>query len=249
MVTLTDQALIKEEDLLELTGDLLCLVEAGHRRIVLDFAGVERLSSWAASNLSAAIRKCGAVEGGAVKFSGLRPEIAAIFAMTGLDPGVAVYPDTASAIDGIWPDLPELRPLPVSILTALMRAEEARLHQAARPRSRGGPDSRFAPASTGWAAEDDLAMTRARLIIQDGPMTGRPVTIRGPKFVIGRGPTCQLRLGSATVSRTHATIERRAGTGSSFATWPARTGLASTASRSGIGRPRSGTATGSRSAR
>lgn len=54
-------------------------------------------------------------------------------------------------------------------------------------------------------------MTRARLIVQDGPMMGRPVSIRGSKFTIGRGPACQLRLGSATVSRTHATIERRGG--------------------------------------
>ena len=37
MVSLTDQALIKEEDLLELIGDVLALVEAGHRRVVLDF--------------------------------------------------------------------------------------------------------------------------------------------------------------------------------------------------------------------
>lgn len=149
VVTLTDQALIKEEDLLELTGDLLSLVEAGHRRIVLDFAAVERISSWAASTLSATARRCGAAEGGAVKFSGLGPDVAAIFAMTGLDPMVTIYPDTASAIDGVWPDLPELRPLPVSILTALMRAEDARPHRAARERSRGGPLSLSTPARRG----------------------------------------------------------------------------------------------------
>ena len=80
MVTLTDQALIKEDDLLELTGDLLSLVEAGHRRIVLDFAAVERLSSWAASMLSDAVRRCGQAEGGAVKFSGLGRDVVAIFA-------------------------------------------------------------------------------------------------------------------------------------------------------------------------
>ena len=211
VVTLTDQALIKEEDLLELTGDLLSLVEAGHRRIVLDFAAVERLSSWAASVLSDTVRRCLVAEGGAVKFSGLSMDVSAIFAMTGLDPRVAIYPDTASAIDSVWPDLPELRPLPVSILTALMRAEDARPHRAARERSRGGPLSRLDPGSAGWAVEDHPAMTRARLIIQDGPMMGKPVTIRGSKFIIGRGPDCQLRLGSATVSRSHATIERRAG--------------------------------------
>ena len=71
--------------------------------------------------------------------------------------------------------------------------------------------SPFAPDRSGWAIEDHLAMTRARLIVQEGPMMGRPVPIRGSRFTIGRGPDCQLRLGSATVSRSHATIERRGG--------------------------------------
>ena len=211
VVTLTDQALIKEEDLFELTGDLLSLVEAGHRRIVLDFAAVERLSSWAASMLSDAVRRCGEAEGGAVKFSGLGPDVAAIFAMTGLDPRVAVYPGTASAIDGVWPDLPELRPLPVSILAALMRAEDLRSPRSSGDRSPGGRPSLRGPGVSGWSVEDHRAMNRARLIVQDGPMMGRPVSIRGPRFTIGRGPECQLRLGSATVSRAHATIERRGG--------------------------------------
>ena len=196
VVSLTDQALIKETDLLELTGDLLALVEAGHRRVVLDFFAVERLSSWAANSIDGAIRSCLAA-GGSVKFSGLRPEVATIFAMTGLDPGVVLYPDSASAIGGAWPDLPGLRPLPVSILAALMRAEDARPRQAARPRGLGG--------------EDQLTMNGARLIVLDGPSEGKPVAIRGTKFVIGRGPDCQLRLGSSRVSRSHAAIERRDG--------------------------------------
>jgi anti-anti-sigma factor len=196
VVSITDQALIKEEDLLELIGDVLALVEAGHRRVVLDFFAVERLSSWAANSINQAIRSCLASEG-AVKFSGVRPEVATIFAMIGLDPRVALYPDSASAINGVWPDLPDLRPLPVSILTALMKAEDARPRKSAHPRGRGD--------------EDHLAMTGARLIVLDGPSSGTPVTIRGTRFLIGRGPDCQLRLGSARVSRMHAAIERRDG--------------------------------------
>jgi anti-anti-sigma factor len=199
VVSLTDQALIKEEDLAELAGDLLALVEAGHLRIVLDFFAVERLSSWAARTINQAVRSCFETSGGAVKFSGLRPEISAIFAMTGLDPAVAVYPDTSSAVAGIWPDLPDLRPLPVSILEALMRAE------AARPRRQFplGPDS------SGLCVEDQPIMFGARLIVQDGPFMGRSVPIKGSRFLIGRGPDCQLRLGSSMVSRSHARIERR----------------------------------------
>ena len=123
-----------------------------------------------------------------MKFSGLRPDVSAIFAMTGLDPTVSVYPDTASAVAATWPDLPDLRPLPVSILAALMRAEEAR------------------PARE---SEDHPAMSGARLIVQDGPFVGKSIPINRGEFVIGRGPDCQLRLGSSMVSRSHARIERR----------------------------------------
>jgi anti-anti-sigma factor len=209
VVSLTDQALIKEDDLAELTGDLLALVEAGHRRIVLDFFAVERLSSWAARAIDEAVRRGSSAEGSAVKFSGLRPDVATIFAMTGLDPRVVIAPDTSSAIGGDWPELPELRPLPVSILAALMRAGEARPPVVPRVRSRGGPHARLAPDLTGKADEDPIAMNLARLIVQDGPSMGRPVAIRGPRFMIGRGPKCQLRVGSAAVSRSHAAIERR----------------------------------------
>ena len=211
IVSLTDQALIKEEDLLELTGDLLSLVEAGHRRIVLDFFAVERLSSWAANAINEAIRQSTTDEGNAVKFSGVRPEVAAIFAMTGLDPRVSSYPDTASAVASCWPDLPELRPLPVSILTALMRAEEARPLQADRVRSPGHPHFRLHSASTEWTVEDHPAMINARLVVQDGPSMGRTVAIKVPRFVIGRGPKSHIKVGSATVSRSHAVIEQRGG--------------------------------------
>jgi anti-anti-sigma factor len=197
IVSLTDQALVKEEDLIELTGDVRALVEAGHRRIVLDFFAVERLSSWAASAIDEAVREWVSTEGTAVKFSGLKPDVAMMFAMTGLDPRVAIYPDTASAVGAVWPDLPDLRPLPVSILTALMRAEEVRSSQATLRR----PSDRF--------DEDQAAMITARLIVQDGRSAGKSVSIPGPRFVIGRGPDCDLRVRSATVSRAHAVIERR----------------------------------------
>ena len=192
VVSLADQSLTRDDELAELQGDLLALVEAGHLRIVLDFFAVERLSSWAASALDRIARACFAAPGGALKFSGLRPDVAAIFAMTGLDPRVATYPDTASAVAGIWPDSPALRPLPVSILSALMRAEDAR---PPRPEPKG--------------PEEFRAMTTARLVVQDGPDLGRTVAIQGDRFLIGRGPDCQLRLGSLAVSRSHARIERK----------------------------------------
>jgi anti-anti-sigma factor len=187
VVTLSDQALIREQDLDELNGDLIALIEAGHRRLVLDFSGVERLSTWAASSIAGVVRRCSRAEGGAVKVSGLRPQVASIFEVAGLGREVEVCPDITSALEGLWPEQPEFRPLPVPILAALMRAEDVRPNRAEGP----------------------PAMSGIRLIIQDGPSTGRPIKIRGPKFVIGRGPDCQLRLGSVTVSRSHAILESR----------------------------------------
>jgi anti-anti-sigma regulatory factor len=51
------------------------------------------------------------------------------------------------------------------------------------------------------------APPRAWLIVEAGPATGRAVAIRGPRFVIGRHPSCQLRPKSPTVSRYHTAIE------------------------------------------
>jgi anti-anti-sigma factor len=78
-----------------------------------------------------------------------------------------------------------------------MRAEETR----ATPRFRTDSHARL--------GEEQPIMSAARLIVQDGRSSGKAVTIKGARFVIGRGPDCNLRVRSATVSRSHATIERR----------------------------------------
>jgi anti-anti-sigma factor len=49
------------------------------------------------------------------------------------------------------------------------------------------------------------------LIPQDGPSKGRPVTVAGPRVVIGRDAGCHLRVGSPAVSRSHAAVDRRGG--------------------------------------
>jgi anti-anti-sigma factor len=49
------------------------------------------------------------------------------------------------------------------------------------------------------------------LHIQAGDSAGRTVIVSSPRFVIGREAHCQLRLGSAQVSKQHAVLEQRAG--------------------------------------
>ncbi len=195
VVILTDEALVREHDLRELVDDLLALVEAGHHRIVLDFAGVDRLSIHAAGSLAEPVRRCSAAQGGALRVCGLRPEVSAVFATAGLGVRTEVYPDVASAIGGPWPEAPALRPLPVSVLSALTRSVLRGRHEP--------PDAS--------AFEVPPAMTAARLVAQTDPERGRAVVVDGRRFVIGRASDCRLRLGFATVSRHHATIERRGG--------------------------------------
>ena len=195
VVSLTDEALVREHDLEELVGDLLALIDAGHHRLVLDFGRVDRLSIRAAGALAEPVRRCHAAEHGALKVCGLRADVAAVFAMVGLDRGRRrLAPDAASAINGPWPEAPSLRPLPVSVLAALTRAVP-----------RHPTDSPEDPA------EDHLAMTAARLVAQTGPEAGRAVAVDGRRLVIGRAHDCRIRLGFATVSRHHAAIERRDG--------------------------------------
>ncbi len=49
------------------------------------------------------------------------------------------------------------------------------------------------------------------LIVQMGGSKGRPISVAGTTFLIGRSRDCQLRLGSTMVSKLHAAIERREG--------------------------------------
>jgi anti-anti-sigma factor len=185
IVAILDAALVRDDDLAELAADLTALIEAGHHRLVLDFAVVERLSLRAVEALSGPIRDC-AARGGALKLSGLRAEVASVVAMTGLASRVEVHPDVSSAIAGPWPESPDLRPLPVTVLSALLQSDR-------------------------HAAGENSPMIGVRLIAQSEPFEGRVVPVEGTRFVIGRASGSQLRLGFSTVSRHHAAIEHRGG--------------------------------------
>ena len=119
IVELSDRSLIKEEELTELAGDLLALVEAGHHRIVLNFVAVERLSTWAVGFISESLRRCARASEGSLKVCGLRADLAAIFEVAGLARDFPLFADENEAIDSPWPIRSELQPLPIEILSAL----------------------------------------------------------------------------------------------------------------------------------
>jgi len=211
LVRLRDAALLKESLIQELTCDLLDLIEAGNRRVVLNFGRVERLASLMVMAVKEAALRCQAGDGGALKVCGLSPEMSAIFPLAGMGARVAFHADEAAAIDGPWPAASGPRPLPVEVLTALLTAADL-------PPVRGGApvEVPMPSAKEGPLPEEIPTPPRVRalpaelwLSVSAGAARGRLIAVSGPKFLIGRDPGCNLRLGSPMVSKLHAALLRR----------------------------------------
>jgi anti-anti-sigma factor len=192
IIRLVDRSLLKDADLDELAGDLRAMIEAGHGRIVLNFAAVERMASRVAAVAAQVHRQCRMIDGGALKACGLAPGLETIFRLASPAREVQLVADEATAIDGPWPEPKALRPFPVDVLCGLIRTTERTV------------DIRGA-ALRGEDADMDLI----RLVVATGSGRGRAISVSGPRFVIGRDPRCHLRPASPAVSRRHAVIERR----------------------------------------
>ena len=182
---------------------------------MLNFQVVERLASWVVVAVEEARRRCEAADGGALKICGLPQQFAAIFPIAGVPLRLTVHADEARPIDSPWPEPSGPRPLPIEILTALTRAADLPPLAGERPPMPPRSPSRSVPAPTPssparrWSS--DRAEAGVWLNIQVGSAKGRIVEVSGRKLVIGRDQACHLRLGSATVSKLHAAIERRDG--------------------------------------
>jgi anti-anti-sigma factor len=213
VVRLVDKVLVKEAQIRELACDLLDLIAAGNHRVILNFQQTERLASWVVIVVNEARRRCAAADGGALKICGLGGGLASIFPIAGMTEGIDLYADETAAIDSAWPAISGPRGLPVEILTALLSAADV-------PPIRGG-----SPSPTGIGRANDMPPTRnveyanpttvhkggtdVWLRVEIGGSKGREIQIAGSRFAIGRDGHCQLRLGSAMVSKFHAVIERR----------------------------------------
>jgi anti-anti-sigma regulatory factor len=213
VVRLIDRVLVKESQIRELARDLLDLIAAGNHRVVLNFEQTERLASWVVIVVAEARRCCAAAYGGALKVCGLGGQLASIFPIAGVTAGIDLYDDETAAIDSGWPAASGPRGLPVEILTALTQAADI-------PPIRGGSPSEAAvrrasavpPEPKGGHANGTSALrggTEIWLHVQIGGAKGRNIPVAGSRFAIGRDGYCQLRLGSAMVSKYHAVIERR----------------------------------------
>jgi anti-anti-sigma factor len=215
VVRLIDCALAKESRIRELACDLIDLVEAGNHRILLNFQAVERIVSWVSLAVDEVHRRCQSAPGGSLKICGLQPQLADIFPIAGMGQEIERHPDESAALESAWPEPPGPRALPVEILMALTTSADMSPLRDSTPSE---PASASKPAARRESSNHRTARGQAIkaepglwLIVQMGSSKGRPISVAGTTFLIGRSHDCQLRLRSPMVSKLHAAIERREG--------------------------------------
>ena len=157
---------------------------------------------------------------GKLKICGLDPHLAEIFSIVGMARQLELHADEAEAIDSPWPRSSSHRALPVDIMAALTTAASSRRSAAARPMrgpSRGSAGLREPARGLERTARPSHREAHGPSGCRSRPGRARSgrVPVSGARFVIGRERGCQLRLGSAQVSKHHAAIERRRGGSSS----------------------------------
>lgn len=206
IVSLLDSQLIKEETLFELSVDFGELIDMGYHRLLIDFGRVERMSSRIVAIISEARRRCAAAPGGELRISLPNRELAEIFLITGVLTEAELFPDVKAALEQPWPENSGPRPLPVSILSALLTRSPRDSSRTIDSADESDPLLTFddQPPEELWR-DDEIPFW---LICEVGPRRGHFIPVRGSRFLIGRDATCHIRAESPTVSRVHAAIER-----------------------------------------
>jgi len=216
VVRLVDRALVDRTHIQEMGCDLMDLIDVGNHRLVLNFRVVERLGSWIIGVIANAHRRCAAGDGGKLKICGLDAQLAEIFSIAGMAGQVDLQADEEAAIESPWPVRSTPRQLPVDILSALLAiggipplsggapSDEAEVAELLERDPESVHDRHSSPAPTTLG-------TPVSLRVQIGSCDCRTVPVATPRFLIGRDRGCQLRLGSAQVSKQHAALEQRDG--------------------------------------
>jgi anti-anti-sigma factor len=205
VVRFRDARLLREDDLRTAAEELTALARAGHHRVLLNFAGVERMSSQIVGAVASARKRCAEADGGALRVCNLNPELAVVFELTRLAGALAIFPDERSALDAPWPEPRGPRPLPVNLIAAL----KGRV-------GRDGPDEAGRPGPLSIAEEPSTELElrvgpSLHLVALSGRGRGRTVAVDASPFVLGRDVGCDLRADWPTISRRHAVIERLGG--------------------------------------
>ncbi len=191
VVKVVPRGVVDERGVRRLADELGNLIDAGRSRIALNLGNVEHLSSQAVGAVLQVHRRCQA-GGGALKICTVRPKVAEIFSMTNVGRHIEINEDEWASLASPWPE-PASAPRPPA---AAKTAPAGSAPSAADPRP-------------GQSSSQELR--DVRLIVEVGRATGQAIEVKGPKFVIGRDPRCQLRPSSELISRLHALIEQRDG--------------------------------------
>jgi anti-anti-sigma factor len=200
---LRPRTLLKPSELGAVAEEIVDLIEAGHRRIALDFAAVERMSIVFVPVLAEASRRCQGFADGALRVFNLRPELAELLQFAAEPGSLVVQPDEAAVLEGPWPERAEVPALPDAVLLAVQAAIGRHDDADAAP---AGTD-----AATGLLNDRERTEPVPRLIFESGRTRGRGIAIDDEGFLIGRDPTCRVRLNDNSISRRHATVRRRDG--------------------------------------
>src|SRR5690606_2325494 len=98
IVRFTDRRITDEVNIEEFGRELTDLVEQGHRKLVLNFAHVEFLSSAALGKLISLDKRV-RTAGGGLKLSNIRPQIYEVFAITRLNRIFEIYNTELEALE------------------------------------------------------------------------------------------------------------------------------------------------------
>lgn len=196
LVRFPDSRLLREDDLRTVAVELTALVRAGHHRLVLNFDGIDRMSSQIVGAVANVHRHCDGADGGQLRLCGLQPGLAELFALTGLADAIAIFPDERAAMEAPWPTPRGPRPLPVSVLAALSQREKT-----SQPIDEE-------PVEVLEEADGDVPEPpKLRLVVLSQKARGRSIAVGPSPFVIGRERSCQLHADCPAISRSHAAIE------------------------------------------
>ncbi|MDB5352197.1 MAG: hypothetical protein JWN86_3444 [Planctomycetota bacterium] len=198
VVRLRDKSLVKESDLQELGEELIDLICAGHRRLVIDFSVVERLSCLVLPVLANAANLCEEEGGGLLKVVNLRPELLPVVGLSPLTSSFPVPPDESTALGGPWPEQGP-RPLPQALLFGL-NSLKRKVEEPLMSSSSG--ITTVDPVSPPPALRHQIPC----LVVAEGRSTGRKVLIGEDGLVIGRDAECRVRSDHAFLSRKHAFV-------------------------------------------
>jgi len=202
IVHLRDEILVRESDIQEFADELTDLIEAGHRRIVLDFGNVDRLSCSILPHLSEAAKRCAEGNLGELRVFNLRPSVVPVVGLYPMAHGLSLPTSESAAVDGHWPgaDLP--RPLPEALLAGFLPPRPSVLHHESKGHSDMTADSGMPRLTAGLAF---------CLEVRTGSSRGRKVPVGKRGLMIGREAGCQIRSEHALLSRRHARVRVQGG--------------------------------------